>query len=147
MFGVPRKQKIPLSRTNIRGILLESVPASAYSSVIRGLLAPAMAKFVGSDQLGAKAKGGTEFVSFTARLFLQSAAQRNKSAGVIFIDLRRAFYSVLMELALGPLYTSHARKTVLQSLLFNDEQVSAFEQTLPQYLSQLMSPASRSWLG
>ena len=43
-----------------------------------------------------------------------------------------------MELALGPLYTSHARKTVLQSLLFNDEQVSAVEQSLPQDLSQLI---------
>ena len=83
---MPRKHKIPRSRTNIRGIILESVSASAYSSVIRGLLAPAMAKFVGSDQLGAKAKGGTEFVSFTARLFSsQHHNERNQLVSYLLI--------------------------------------------------------------
>ena len=49
----------------------------------------------------------------------------------MFIDLRRAFYSILLELALGPLQTSEARKRELQSLQFTDDQLVAFRASYP----------------
>ena len=40
---------------------------------------------------------------FITRLFLRLAALRRVSAAVLFGDLQKAYYSVLVELATGPL--------------------------------------------
>jgi hypothetical protein len=51
-----------------------------------------------------------------ARLFLQYAAKRRISAAIVFGDMQKAYYSVLVELVLGPLLMPGEREVVLQSL-------------------------------
>ena len=53
---------------------------------------------------------------FIARLFLQQAAQQRKSATLLFGDLRKCYYSVLVELVTSPMFTQEARQTILQNL-------------------------------
>ena len=49
---------------------------------------------------------------FIARLFLQRAADSKKPVAVICGDHRKAYYSVLVELVLGPVLTEGERQTV-----------------------------------
>ena len=49
--------------------------------------------------------GGTEFPMFIARLFLHHTALTRVSGALLFGDLRKAYYSVLVELVTGPLVT------------------------------------------
>ena len=51
-----------------------------------------------------------------ARLFLQPAAEQRKSAAMIFADLSKEYYTVLLELVVGPLLTEGERQTVMASL-------------------------------
>ena len=53
---------------------------------------------------------------FIARLFLQRASDSKKSAAVILGGLRKAYYSVLVELVLEPVLTEGGRQTVLDRL-------------------------------
>ena len=57
--------------------------------------------------------GGTKFPVFIARLFLPEAATCRGSAGLLFGDLRKAYYSVLLEIGMGPFLTEGEREALL----------------------------------
>ena len=58
-------------------------------------------ELLGAPQLGAAPGGGTEFVICSARLVFALAQVRQVSAGILFVDVKGAFYSALAELAVG----------------------------------------------
>ena len=72
------------------------------------------------SSLGQRKKGGTEFPRLIALFCLQHAAEQRKSAAVCFGHLRRAYYTGLVELVLGPLLTEGERQTVLAILHFDE---------------------------
>ena len=49
---------------------------------------------------------------FIARLFLQQAATQKKSAALLCGDLRKSYYSVLLEPVTGPMFTHEERQTI-----------------------------------
>ena len=53
---------------------------------------------------------------FIARLFLAHAARLKKSAALLLGDLRKAYYSVLLELVTGPLFTREEHQAILANL-------------------------------
>ena len=78
-------------------------------------MAPILQATVEGQQSGAIKSGGTEFPRFITRLLLRHAALRRCSAALLFGDLRKAYYSVLVELATGPLFTPEDRQVVLDN--------------------------------
>ena len=52
---------------------------------------------------------------FIARLFLRYAAQCKMSAALVFGDMRKAYYSVFIELVMGPLLTPGERQIVMSN--------------------------------
>ena len=52
---------------------------------------------------------------FIAMLCLVHAARLKKSAALVFGDLRKTYYSVLLELVTGPLFTQEERQATWQT--------------------------------
>ena len=50
---------------------------------------------------------------FLARLHLVNAARLRVSAALLFADMKKAYYSVLIELVLGPLLTHEESDVIL----------------------------------
>ena len=55
--------------------------------------------------------GGTEFTIMTRKLFSSWAQLRKLSSAVIYVDIRKTFYSVLVEEVVGPVMgrSDHAK--------------------------------------
>ena len=112
-WAAPRKPLMPLSPHSSRALLRADHKAKLFSSAIRDALAPALKQLVGGNQSGAVRGGGTEFPMFIARLFLLHAADRKRSAGLLFGDMQKAYY---LELILGPLLIPGEREVVFKGL-------------------------------
>ena len=50
---------------------------------------------------------------FIARLLLQQAATLNKLAALLLGDLRKVYYSALLELVTGPMFSPEERPAIL----------------------------------
>ena len=61
MASVPRDKRLPLSETNLRGILVSPAPASAFA-VVRVLFLFFVRGLLGAPQVGAVPGGGTEYL-------------------------------------------------------------------------------------
>ena len=91
---------------------------------------------------------------FIARLCLREAALRKVSAAVLFGDLQRAYYSVLVELVTGPLLTPEERRAVLENTGMDELRRLTLEVDLSQGhclfdhlpLPQDLKAAVREWL-
>ena len=106
MWAAPRKPTFPLSPLNCRALLCVDHKAKIFSSAIRESLALALEALAKGNQSGAIKGGGTEFPLFIAKLFLQHAVAHKVSAAILFGDMQKAYYSVLLELVFGPLLTA-----------------------------------------
>ena len=130
MWPGRRKQHLPLSPANARGLLCASEVGQIYSSVLRATTVPHVLPTMGDQQYGAKAGGGTEFPIMIRRFFFKWAKERGISAAGLFCDLRKAFYSVLPEEALGPLITAEERAALLYAAGFSSQQIDDFTNLL-----------------
>ena len=116
MWAAPRKPCLHLSPYNSMALLRADHKAKLFSAAIRDSMARILKQLVACNQSGAIKGGGTEFPMFIARLFLQHAAIMKVSAGLLFGCMQKECYSVLLELALGPLLTPGERDIVFQGL-------------------------------
>ena len=110
MWAAPRKPKFPLSPWNYRALPCADHKANLFSAAIQKAAVPHLKNIVQGNQSGAIKGGGTEFPMFIARLFRQLAAKHKKSTALLFGDLRKAYYSVLLELVRGPMFTHEERQ-------------------------------------
>ena len=101
-----------------------------YASVFRAATVPQVLPILGDQQYGAKAGGGTEFPIMIRRFFFNWAKKEGISVAGLFCDLRKAFYSVLPEEALGPLITAEERAALLQDVGFSLQQIADFTSLL-----------------
>ena len=91
---------------------------------------------------------------FIARSVLRHAALRRVSAAVLFGDLQKAFYSVLVELVIWPLLAPDERRTVLENTSMDELRRLTLEVELSQGhclfdqlpLPQDLKTAVREWL-
>ena len=91
---------------------------------------PNVLPILGDQQYGAKAGGGTEFPIMIRRCFFKWAKEKGISAAGLFCGLRKAFYSVLPEEALGPLITAEERAALLDAVGFTPQQMDDFTNLL-----------------
>ena len=99
MAAFPRKPG-PLTPSNTRGVVCSNCPGKMYARVLRAAAVPWLPLSAGMSQTGGS--GGTEFAIMTRSLFSSWAQLRKFSSAVIFVDIRKAFYSVLVEEVVGP---------------------------------------------
>ena len=92
MAAVPRKPG-PLTPSNTREVLCSSCPGKMYASVLRAAAVPWLPLSAGLSQTGA---------IMTRSLFSSRAQLRKLSSAVIFVDIRKAFYSILVQEVVGP---------------------------------------------
>ena len=118
MAAVPR-QPGPLTPSNTRGVLCHSCPGKMYAPMSAGM-----------SQTGAVQGGGTECAIMTRSLFSSWAQLRKLSSAVIFVDIRKAFYSVLVEEVVGPVMGRSDRAKVMARLGWTESERHRFEATL-----------------
>ena len=108
MWAAHRKPLLPLSELKDRALLCAGDKAKLFlSSTIRAAVLPALDELVADNQSGAVQKGGTEFPMRLgeAVFFCLWAADRRIFAALRFGDMKKAYYSVILELMVGPLLT------------------------------------------
>jgi hypothetical protein len=132
MACVPRNARLPAGRDNARGILCANITSKLLSGVLRQGALPILARAARDRQFGAIPKGGIEPPRFVREAFLRMSKAMGLSAAVIFVDLRKAFYSVLLEQAVGPLYHQEARQQLLARLGMSSVDIGEFEKDIDQ---------------
>ena len=84
-----------------RGLMITSVLGKSIRSAFREKFLPCYRKSVGDLHFSARAAGHVGQASMTLQLFCRVAQKAGQSCGMIFLDVRAAYYSVCRELATG----------------------------------------------
>ena len=129
MAAVLRKPG-PLTPSNVRGVLCSSCPGKMYASVLRAAAVPWPPMSAGTSQTGAIRGGGTEFAIMTRSLFSSFAQLSKFSSAVIHVNIRKAFYSVLVEGVVGPVLGRSDRATVTARLGWTESEKQHLEAVL-----------------
>ena len=129
MAAVPRKPG-PLTPSNTRGVLCSSCPGKMYASVLRAAAVPCLPMSASMSQTRAVRGGGTEFAIMTRHLFSSSPQLRKLFSAVIYVDIRKAFYSVLAEEVVGPVMGRSDRAKVMARLQWTESEQHQLEATL-----------------
>ena len=119
MAKVPKKPKLALSLQNARGILCSPEPAKLLGRTLRAQAAPALAAEVDALQFGAVPGGGVEIPSAAVRFLTTYAAATSQPLALLFVDVKAAFYSCLVETVLGKLLTPAGRCAALSQIGFS----------------------------
>ena len=129
MAAVVRKPG-PLTPSNVRGVLYSSCPGKMYASVLRAAAVPWLPMSAGTSQTGAIRGGGTEFAIMTRSLFSSWATLSKFSSAVIHVNIRKAFYSVLVEGVVGPVLGRSDRATVTARVRWTESEKQHLEAVL-----------------
>ena len=81
--------------------------------------------------------GGTEFCIHMVQLHLAKGKKWNRSVAALFVDLRSAFYSVLLELTLGQQMPPAVRARLLALLDLSEATLEALKGTLESVIADL----------
>ena len=115
----------PLTPSNTRGVLCSSCPRKMHAAAVPWLPMPA-----GMSQTGAVLGGGTEFAIMTRSLFSSWAQLRKLSSAVIYVDIRKAFCSVLVGEVVGPVMERSDRVKAMVRLGWTESELHLLEATL-----------------
>ena len=80
-----------------RGILLQNTMAKAFAKCWRSRLVSCFSTVAAPFQYGCLRKKGVIEAHFPVRLHMQSCAHLKLSSGIIFVDIKSAYYSVIKE--------------------------------------------------
>ena len=116
MVPVPKEHGKPGSLLNSRGVLSSDSTAKVYSRVLRVQLAPVLPAYAGDLQSGGVLGGGTEGPAFAVRLHLQRGRATKATVGVVFVDMKSAFYAIMPEAILGKLLTLPGREAAFAAI-------------------------------
>jgi hypothetical protein len=76
--------------------------------------------------MGGIAGRGTEFPSFAVRSYLRLCRLQQTAGGILFADVRAAFYSMPLEVIFGRILTDASRRPVLLRAGLTEEQIDNF---------------------
>ena len=103
--------------SNSRSILLASSISKRYHACLRDGVLPFVEQCLGPAKAGAVKGLGTDHVALYVRTMQSWAKSRGKSAALVFLDVKAAFYSVYRPLLLGndlsDEYLAHAMKFLI----------------------------------
>ena len=83
--------------TSYRGILLQNTMAKAFAKCWRSRLVSCFGTVAAPFQYGCLRKRGVIEAHFPVRLHMQTCAHLKLSSGIIFVDIKSAYYSVIKE--------------------------------------------------
>ena len=87
--------------SSFRGLMVTSVLGKAIRSALREKMLPDYRTYAGPDYFSARQFGHVGQAAMALRLFAKCAKDSGSSLGVIFLDIRSAYYRICRELALG----------------------------------------------
>ena len=114
MLATPCKPLLPLSPYNSRAVLCAEHKANHFVAAVRRALASTLQRLVKDNQSGAIRGGGTDVPMFLASLFLMKASTHRCTGALLFVDIRKALHSVVLELVLGPLLTQVEHEALME---------------------------------
>lgn len=123
MAAVPKKPRVPMTLATGRGILCSSHTGKLLAKVCRGQLVRSLRAAAGPLQFGAVPKGGVELPGHAVRLFTAASSALKLSRAVLFTDIKPAFYTTMVEAAVGPLLSVEQRVRRLTGLGFTELEV------------------------
>ena len=86
---------------NRRGILISNHVGKVAHSTLRGQYTPFLELGMLPMQVGGRPRKSVQQGAHMLRLFMSSCKQSNLSCGVVFLDIRTAYYKVLRELVIS----------------------------------------------
>ena len=119
MVPVPKKQRVPLSAKNARGVLLACHSGKIYSRIASTKTQHLLPEAAEARQSGGVKGGSTAAPQIVLSLFIKKVHKEQKCAAVLITDIKTAFYSVFAEVALGSLLPTGTRE---RRLLAQDTQ-------------------------
>eukprot|EP00435_Cladocopium_sp_Y103_P057853 s641_g20.t1 len=123
MHIIPKKSGI-MRADMMRGIMLLTSLGKLYHATLRSLLLPWVTATKIPAQIGGFVGQQTSFATHMLRSFCQLAIRNNLSFGVVFVDVKAAFHSMLREHTFGHSATLPARlQQVLAEAGMNVEQL------------------------
>ena len=99
-----------------RGILVSSTPGKSFHRVARQRAIPALQNISSDMQIGGLPHFPVTMASHFFRAFQEGCAQRKRSYGLLFLDLREAFYRVVRPLLTGTSFCDEAVAQVVKSV-------------------------------
>ena len=99
-----------------RGILVSSTPGKSFHRVARQRAIPALQNIASEMQIGGLPHFPVTMASHFVRAFQEGCAQRKRSYGLLFLDLREAFYRVVRPLLTGTSFCDEAVAQVVRSV-------------------------------
>ena len=121
-----------------RSLLLSSHIGNALRRSIRVQLTSAFVQTAPQTHFSIRPGGCVSHASHSLRLFVQASAKKNESVGVLYLDIRSAYYRIVRQLAVGGISEADQIHRVLT--YFNLGQTSY--QDIMEEISQ--EPSSRS---
>ena len=99
-----------------RGILVSSTPGKAFHRVVRQQAVPALRAIATDMQIGGLPKFPVTMASHFVRAFQEGCHKRRRSHGLMFLDLREAFYRVIRPLLTGTGFCDEVVAFVVQRI-------------------------------
>ena len=99
-----------------RGILVSSTPGKAFHRVVRQQAVPALRSVATDMQIGGLPKFPVTMASHFVRAFQEGCQNRRCSHGLMFLDLREAFYRVVRPLLTGTSFCDEVVALVAQRI-------------------------------
>lgn len=116
---------------NYRGLLLSSHLGKCLRRTFRQQLIPFYQRWASDTHFSIKAGGNVSQASHALRLFISGAVQRGNSVGVLFLDIRSAYYRVVRQLITG---RDHKEESIIRMMQYFD-----LGDTDPQALFRLLA--------
>ncbi len=127
MAPAPKKPTALMDLVNSRGVLSNNSAAKLLGKVLRDVCVPKLEATTSDHQFGSVRAGGcTDVASMCVRAVLEYGKQTGTSLGVVFADLRAAFYTCLTGEVVGPLLADPSRQAALECADFTSAGIAEF---------------------
>ncbi|CAE7362386.1 unnamed protein product, partial [Symbiodinium sp. CCMP2456] len=101
LFAIWKGKSSTSKCSAFRGILVSSTTGKAFHRAVRARSVGALGEFGHDMQIGGLPKFPVVIASHFVRLFQEGNQRRHRSYGLLFLDLREAFYRVVRPLLVG----------------------------------------------
>ena len=127
MVAVPRNNKVAPTIANMRGVLCANIMGKLVTGILRIMTVPYLDLAARNVQHGALPGSGIEVPTLFKVLFVKSRQIANRCCAILFMDLRRAFYSAMMEQVVGTMFDGPERRKHMREMGFDESVISNFE--------------------
>ena len=136
-----------MSLSNRRGILISNHASKVAHSSLRGQYTPFLEAAMLPMQVGGRPHKSVQQGAHALRLFMDLCRQRNLACGVIFLDIRTAYYKVLRELVAKIHHPADRLPALLEAFNLPPSAMQALENRnfLMRTTSQVSAESTPTW--